>query len=92
MPRMSHARRVFGAAIAATATIFLITASISIDAQAPPPTVQDGVYSDAQATRGQTLYTQRCAGCHGPKLEGAQAPPLAAGICARAFMKSSSIG
>ena len=77
MPRMSHARRVFGAAIAATATIFLITASISIDAQAPPPTVQDGVYSDAQATRGQTLYTQRCAGCHGPKLEGAQAPPLA---------------
>jgi mono/diheme cytochrome c family protein len=40
-------------------------------------TVQDGVYSDAQAARGQTLYAQRCAGCHGPALAGAQAPPLA---------------
>ena len=76
MPRMSHVRHVFGAAIAATAIIFLITASISIGAQTPP-TVQDGVFSDAQATRGQMLYTQRCAGCHGAQLEGAQAPPLA---------------
>jgi mono/diheme cytochrome c family protein len=57
----------------------------SIDAQTPPAqtpqaparTVQDGVYSDAQASRGQALYAQRCAGCHGPALEGAQAPPLA---------------
>jgi nitrate/nitrite transport system ATP-binding protein len=73
---MSYARRLLGAAIAAAAVIFLLTASASIDAQAPP-TVQDGVFSDAQAIRGQTLYTQRCAGCHGPKLEGAQAPPLA---------------
>jgi hypothetical protein len=39
--------------------------------------VQDGVYSDAQATRGGALYTQRCGGCHGPELAGgAQAPPL----------------
>ena len=73
---MSHVRRVLGAAIAATALIFLVTGSISIDAQASP-TVQDGVFTDAQATRGQALYAQRCAGCHGPALQGAQAPPLA---------------
>ena len=38
--------------------------------------VQDGVYADAQAARGQSLYAQRCAGCHGPAMTGAQAPPL----------------
>jgi S-disulfanyl-L-cysteine oxidoreductase SoxD len=39
-------------------------------------TVQDGVFTDAQATRGQTLYGQRCAACHGAALNGAQGPPL----------------
>ncbi len=40
-------------------------------------TLQDGVFTDAQAGRGQALYAQRCAGCHGPDLAGgAQAPPL----------------
>src|SRR5688500_11127599 len=39
--------------------------------------VQDGVFTDAQAARGQALYGQRCAGCHGAPLSGAQAPPLA---------------
>ena len=46
-------------------------------AQVAPATVQDGVYSDAQAARGQALYANACAGCHGPALAGAQAPPLA---------------
>jgi mono/diheme cytochrome c family protein len=57
--------------------MLLFVASKSINAQAPPRTVQDGVYSDAQAARGQALYVKRCAGCHGPSLEGAQAPALA---------------
>src|SRR6188768_4386535 len=73
MPRMIRA--VLGAAVAAAALIFLISTSIAIQAQAPR-TVQDGVYSDAQATRGQALYAQRCAGCHGPALAGASAPAL----------------
>ncbi len=68
-------RRVLIAAMAASAIAFLFVAAASIDAQAPR-TVQDGVYSDAQAARGQALYAQRCAGCHGPALAGAQAPPL----------------
>jgi mono/diheme cytochrome c family protein len=41
-------------------------------------TVQDGVYTDAQAARGQVVYRQQCASCHGNALEGAQAPPLVA--------------
>jgi hypothetical protein len=38
--------------------------------------VQDGVYTDAQAARGQGLYVKQCASCHGDTLKGAQAPPL----------------
>jgi mono/diheme cytochrome c family protein len=39
-------------------------------------TVQDGVFSDAQASRGEGIYRQQCASCHGNKLEGSQGPPL----------------
>lgn len=77
-------RAITGATLVAAAGIFLITASIATHAQAPR-TVQDGVYSDAQASRGQALYAQRCAGCHGPALAGAQAPPLAGDAFVRKF-------
>ena len=38
--------------------------------------VTDGVYTSTQATRGQAVYKDRCATCHGATLSGAQAPPL----------------
>jgi mono/diheme cytochrome c family protein len=42
-----------------------------------PASVRDGVYSVEQARRGESLYRQQCASCHGEKLEGrGQAPPL----------------
>jgi mono/diheme cytochrome c family protein len=86
MLRMSYVRRVFGAVLGSSAIVFLFVASIAIHAQAPAArTVQDGVYADAQATRGQALYAQRCAGCHGPALAGAQAPPLAGDAFVRKF-------
>src|SRR5687768_14080212 len=73
---MSHVRPVVGAVVAVSVAIVLLT-SIAIGAQGTR-TVQDGVFSDAQAARGRTLYTARCAGCHGADLSGgAQAPPLA---------------
>ena len=74
---MAQVRYVLFATLAVFALIAGFTLAGPLAAQAPPRTVQDGVYSDAQATRGQALYAQRCAGCHGPALEGAQAPPLA---------------
>jgi len=38
----------------------------------------DGVYSDAQAKRGEAIYAERCASCHAPDLSGMnQAPALA---------------
>jgi cytochrome c len=39
--------------------------------------VWDGVYTDAQAMRGHTLYMQSCARCHGADLSGTfEIPPL----------------
>jgi mono/diheme cytochrome c family protein len=39
--------------------------------------VSDGVYSAAQATRGQEVYKAQCAECHGNALEGTVGSPLA---------------
>lgn len=38
--------------------------------------VLDGVYSDAQAARGQAAYTAVCSVCHGEALDGVSAPAL----------------
>ncbi len=73
---MAQIRAALGAVLAVWAIIFLFAAAVATGAQAAR-TLQDGVFTDAQANRGQALYTQRCAGCHGPDLTGgAQAPPL----------------
>jgi mono/diheme cytochrome c family protein len=42
-------------------------------------TTWDGVYSEAQGKRGEALYTQKCAGCHGPDLMGADTAPSLTG-------------
>jgi mono/diheme cytochrome c family protein len=36
--------------------------------QQPPPSIWEGVFSQAQARRGEEGYRSRCAGCHGPEL------------------------
>lgn len=41
-----------------------------------PALAQDGVYTGEQAARGQAIYKQRCATCHGNALQGAVAPAL----------------
>ena len=58
--------------------IFLVLCIPAVEAQsqAPGKTVLDGVYSDAQATRGQAFYTSTCSVCHGDALEGVSAPAL----------------
>lgn len=40
-------------------------------------TVNDGVYTAEQATRGQVIYDEQCAFCHGEDMSGGQAPGLA---------------
>ncbi|HVZ20848.1 MAG TPA: cytochrome c [Vicinamibacterales bacterium] len=41
----------------------------SVGAQTPA-TVNDGIYTTAQADRGKKVYDDNCAGCHGPELKG----------------------
>jgi len=48
-----------------------------LPAQAPQArSLTDGVYSGAQAARGQQLYKAQCASCHGNSMEGTNGPPL----------------
>ncbi len=59
------------------ALFFAMLVAVPVAAQGRPVgTVADGVYTDAQAARGQMLYAERCASCHGAALGGAQGPPL----------------
>jgi S-disulfanyl-L-cysteine oxidoreductase SoxD len=49
-------------------------------AEPKPRSVWDGVYTEEQAKRGESLYHQKCASCHGDKMTGGEsAPPLAGG-------------
>lgn len=50
--------------------------TLTVHAQ-QPQTVRQGVYTAAQANRGQAVYTGQCALCHGDTLEGVIGPPLA---------------
>jgi mono/diheme cytochrome c family protein len=43
----------------------------------PGQSVWEGVYTDAQAARGQAFYTTTCLACHGDRLQGVAAPALA---------------
>jgi mono/diheme cytochrome c family protein len=46
--------------------ILLVAAVMAQDMR----TVWDGVYTEAQAKRGQAIYFDRCVRCHGPTLMG----------------------
>lgn len=39
----------------------------------------DGIYSKEQAARGEALYGEHCAACHGPDLGGGESAPALAG-------------
>ena len=59
----------------AVALVTTVGANWMVIAQASR-TAADGVYTTAQAQRGQALYTAECLACHGTTLEGGLGPPL----------------
>jgi|SRR5690349_5306265 mono/diheme cytochrome c family protein len=62
---------------------FLVSSVGIVRAQAPAEThsVWDGVYTEEQAKRGETVYQKECAACHGAQLTGGEsAPPLTGGV------------
>ncbi len=44
-----------------------------------PRSVWDGVYTEAQAVRGEKVAAEHCARCHGQTLTGAEAAPALVG-------------
>ena len=62
---------VLGAALA-------VSAYSSVQAQGPS-SVNDGIYTSAQADRGKEVYAMNCSGCHGDKAEGGNAGPTLSG-------------
>ena len=55
----------------------LLFAQTLIIVSAQGKTTLDGVYTEAQAARGQKIYAETCSGCHGDDLSGSgQAPAL----------------
>ena len=60
-----------------TALVFLGASAGASFAQPVARTAQDGVFTDAQANRGNALYQDNCASCHGGSLQGEEEnPPL----------------
>jgi quinoprotein glucose dehydrogenase len=55
-----------------------LSLSAALQAATQARSVNDGVYSAEQAKRGEALYREQCATCHGDNLEGSgPMPPLA---------------
>jgi mono/diheme cytochrome c family protein len=72
MPR-SDIRYVLGTALYTCALVGAFSAAG--DARQMRP-ITSGVYSAAQAARGQQLYNTQCAECHGKVMEGTIGPPM----------------
>ena len=58
--------------------LLLVALSVT-GAVAQTSSIWDGVYTDAQATRGSTGFTGHCANCHGASLGGTGEAPALAG-------------
>jgi len=43
----------------------VVLAVAAVQAQIPPRSAKEGVYSAAQATQGKAVYAERCQSCHG---------------------------
>ncbi len=71
MPAIHH--RMPGIALC----IFALAGAFSLTGQTQFRSVTEGVYSAGQASRGEQIYKEQCAECHGNMMEGAMGPPLA---------------
>ena len=59
------------------ACIPALVGAFALNGLAQSQSVNEGVYSAAQAGRGQEIYRSKCVQCHGSSLEGVSGPPLA---------------
>jgi mono/diheme cytochrome c family protein len=59
--------------------ISILVLALAFSMAAASRSVWDGVYTKAQAARGQTAYGEACAKCHGASLSGGDGVPELAG-------------
>jgi mono/diheme cytochrome c family protein len=72
-----------------------VTAFQSPKVQSPESTSQtvwSGVYTEAQAYRGEKVADTTCIGCHGPKLDGGDSGPILVGERFLSGWTSQSVG
>ena len=74
--------------------LFMVSALyVSVGAQAPAgKSTNDGVYTEEQAKRGDVLYKEQCATCHGDNLEGSGPMPALAGKDFLASWQGKTVG
>ena len=68
--------RSFARCLTVVVCVFCVSFSFRLHAQ-QARTARDGVYTAAQAKRGEAIYQVRCVMCHGATLAGEAGPPLA---------------
>jgi cytochrome c len=71
---MTTLRNVIVAFIASVSAVWSFPDWSLVQAQSPR-SIWDGVYTDAQARRGENLYRQHCTRCHGADLTGLPVTP-----------------
>ena len=74
----------------AGALILLLAVSWMVAAESR--SVWDGVYTKSQAVRGDKLYREACARCHGENLAGGDEAPEVAGADFREIWKGKTVG
>jgi mono/diheme cytochrome c family protein len=61
--QQSNVRAILAATVACWGLSFALTSPVNAGAQ---KTANDGVYTAAQADRGESLFKEQCASCHAP--------------------------
>lgn len=68
------------------------TWGLAMPAAQPPRSVWDGVYTEAQATRGAALFGTECANCHGAEGAGGGMAPALTGAAFAANYDGLTVG
>jgi mono/diheme cytochrome c family protein len=73
-------------------SIFALAGAVAYLCGQPAASVWDGVYSEEQSGRGQSLYVKECASCHGTSLSGGETAPPLTGSAFMANWSGLSVG
>jgi mono/diheme cytochrome c family protein len=83
----------------ASALVWAAAVAVAARSQEAAPPVSksvsstlDGVFTEAQAKRGQTVFVETCAHCHGNALEGGEEAPPLVGAAFIANWNGSTVG